>query len=242
MDEGFIYGIINGRMFFEKYLDVPYVNVDGLEYPEVVLLGSNQGENNTYLERRVSIKKSSIFLPDKKYGILGSHDYFFPDSNQDLSYFKIDLEKLLDGINLKENYNILEERGEDSFLYSISIHDIESENIFFLRLTKHEKNINSFIDYMKTPYSQIGLCLQEGNSGILKSKEYIAHFAENFSIIYNSYLIKKDNKKEFLELINQNKNLKAIASNLGKALSEPRYMESLCREIERKVEPLFTNQ
>ena len=132
-------GIMRGTMDFGEHFEVPFAEILELKtYPgfEVVLLGSNNNEHNMYRGRRVFIKRDSIFLPEEKFEIYGSNDYLFPDVDVDVSLFQSDLEKLLDGVDINSQRSVIEDHGEDSFLYGVSTIDIRNGNVFFLRLAR----------------------------------------------------------------------------------------------------------
>ncbi len=236
MDKNFVDGVIDGDITFGEYFDVPYVKVEELRYP-VMLLGKNQEERNEYKGRRVRIQKDSLFLPDKNYGIFGSKKYIFPDATQDVTDLVPALEILLNEIDVDAKYNVLDEKGEDSFLYGASTFDVNNGRIFFLRLTKYKEEYSmiNFVDWMNIPYTALAGCFQEGKLGIRKSESYITHFAEKFVIAYSGYPLQDDKADEARRLMSDNINLKALDDQLGRALADPLYMESLCKKIEKMV-------
>ena len=243
MDEEFVDGIMTGKLSFSKYSYVPYATVEGLKCP-VILLGKSKDKRNEYKGRRVRIPKSSLFFPDKRYGILGSKDYTFPDANQDISDFIPALETVLERIDVNAKNNILEEKDEDSFLYDASTFDLSNGRIFFLRLTRYRKDnrsiADSFDDWMRIPYTRLASCFRSGAA--IELEGYITHFAKQFLIDYSAYVLRDGKAEEATKLISDNPNLRVIDPQLGKALSDPLYMEALCRRIEKVVAPSFQRQ
>ncbi len=244
MDKDFVYGTMDGDMTFGEYFEIPYAKVEGLRYPEVVLLGTGKGERNIYKKRMVKIQKDTLFIPDEDYGILGSHDYTFPDATQDVSDLIPALETLISGIDVNTKHNILEERGEDAFLYGSSTFDINDGKIFFLCLTKYREDnrssANYFVGKMNTPYTKLALCFKAGVAGIRKSENYITHFAEKFVINYSAYVLQDNKADEVRELMNHNPDLKALDNQLGRALSDSLYMEALSKKIEEMISSLHS--
>ncbi len=235
-------GIMNGEMSFGKYESVASAMVEGLKYPgpDVALMGSDKNENNWYNGRKVFIQKDSLFFPDENFGIYGSNDYIFPDANNDISQFQAPLEALLAGIDVDAKKSVMDIEREDSFLYGISTHDIPNGNVFFLRLTRYkdEPYIEQFKKYFNTPHSPLALCFEGGKWG-RKSQSYIHHSGINFWISYLACSLQENKKEDFSRLLEVNKDITVIKSELGVALSNPLYMEALCHKIEEIVEPHF---
>ncbi|MDI6721601.1 MAG: hypothetical protein QMD85_04375 [Candidatus Aenigmarchaeota archaeon] len=239
MPDDFIMGTVEGWLSFGVYSDVVYAITDEIK-DYIALLGSD--EFNYYKGRMVSIKRDSIHFPGDNYGILGTYDYSFPDRNRNISPFVPVLKKSLGNIDVNAKYSVIDEKGEDSFLYGISTFDVDNRRVFFLRLTcysEEEDAENRFERWMNTPYSRLALCFEEGKAGIMKSENYIEHFAKHFWLMYKAYILLEGKHDEALGLIRENNDLKAMDDELGKALSDPQYMEALCCQIEKTVEARF---
>jgi len=251
--EEYYTGNVTGRMNFGKYIEVPYGEVAELEKypgPDVVLLGTDKNEHNTYKGRKVLIERDSLFFPEEDYGIYGSTKYVFPDANTDISQFQPSLETLLTKVNIESKYSVIDERGEDSFVYAISTHDIDNGRVFFLRITKYEEKEcefkdwtgqpNRFAEWMETPYTKLALCFQANkrHHDIKESERYISHSADKYWISYLTYFLQENKADEIKELIKQN-NHQTIKEDLGQALANPTYMEALCKRIEEMIEPHF---
>ena len=230
--------IVDGKMVGYKYVEVPYTEIEGIKH-EIALLGIGNGEKNRYRGRRVRILKSSLFFQEEDYGIYAAKDYTFPDARQDVSHLTPALETLLSGIDINAKHSILDESGEDSFLYAASTFDVGNERIFFLRLTRYDDSPieEQFKKWANTAYSKLGLCFK-GRKCITFDR-YITHFAEQYFISYDACTLEESKVDEAIALIAENSNLRNIDSQLGKALSDPLYMEALCRRIEERIDSLF---
>lgn len=236
-------GIMKGTLSFGKYFEVPFAEVDGLEYRDVCLLGRRQGQQHYYRGRRVEIPRGSIVQPDQRYGILGTREFIFPDATQDISPFHASIDDLTD-VNVEARHNVIDTANEDSFLYAYSPFDIDHNQVFFLRLTKYtQKTVEQNVDdFFNTPYSSLGRTFKADRDGFIKGEIFIHHYAKHFWLKYSAYTLPVERRDKFFQeaaLARLAGELQLLPDNLAQALADPRYMEALCRRIELKLRPKF---
>ena len=236
-----------------KFWDVTFVNIEEhhrprLEqlrvpkYKDIVLLGSEKIPHE-YKKRRVKINVKKLFHPAKGWGIIGTTDYYFPDSGKKVDNLEPSIEDLLKDLDINSKRNVIDSTGEDRFLYAIGTDEIDQDKVTFLRIGKYREpsppGHNDFIEWMNKPYTPLGSKLKPGKAGISKSTHYLTHRADKFCIKYLGYEISEGKKEEFLALVAQNQDLKPIKEDLSKAMRDPIYMEAICKRLEAKISPLI---
>ncbi|MBI2665289.1 hypothetical protein HYX12_01545 [Candidatus Woesearchaeota archaeon] len=208
-------------------LDVRYATTSK---GDVLLLGLNQP--HIYKRRRVLIDPKSLYSPDPSLGLRGTTSFSFPDADTDISGF--DLEGLLSGIDVDLKCNILEERGEDAFLYAVSTVNPLHETVLFLKMGRYREE-RSFSEFMQTPYTPLAMCFEAGELGVKKRKVHVTHYAEDFFIHAFSYFLTEGKDREFQALVDANANIRRIDDTLTKGFTVSRFMEALCRKIDDTV-------
>lgn len=153
------------------------------------------------------------------------------------------LDSLLKDVNINIKKSFLEERGEDSFVYSLGLFNVDVGEIYTLTLNQYVKrdpNINYFSEFMNTPYQKIAKYLKrdERNKCFLDLNEYITHFDKNFVIKYSLLKIEDNCKEQALDVISKS-GIHVMDNDLAKALSDPKYMDGLCKYIGNALIPKF---
>lgn len=232
-----IMGILKGEVSFGDFY-CQYAILEGSN-TDVALIEENPSIWQTYKGKRVLIEQDSLYYPDPDIAQYGTKNYTFPDENTDVAAFLPALEELLKEVDVEAKYSVLDQYGEDAFLYGISTFSVDEDTVFLIRLNKYvseEESKNHFAKWVSTPYTSFAKCFRAGKGGDIRhSEEYIHHYANDFVLTYNKFFIDDSKKEEFKQLLSENKVLKRIDDGLGQALTNPLYMESLCKTIEGKL-------
>ncbi len=244
IDENYVVGVVAERMWFgDDYFMIHYAIVDNQIDNQIALMGTEETYFPTYRGKRVCIRKDTLCYPDPHYGILGSPDYFYPDIDRDVSGFDKSLEALLQGVNVASKMSVLEERGEDAFVYGVSTFDVERGNVFFLKLClplplrRLEDGKSDIEDYMGIPYTSLALCFTEGFRGLKERTTYINSLIDGVYFDYQMYTLKEGKKNDFFDFLSHSRGLRRIDDDLARGFADPLFMEALCRKMRVMLEP-----